>query len=153
MMSLLKKIKADLLTARKNRATFQATALTTLVGEAEMIGKNDGNRETTDDEVLRVIEKFTKNLVASMKLYEKGSAAFDAALNEHRLLSAYLPDQLTHADLVKLIDSCVDLLGVMKEDNPQKHMGKVMAELKKDYQGRYDAGEASRLVRNALSTD
>jgi uncharacterized protein len=56
-MSMMDKLRADLLTARKERSDMTGL-LTALVGEAAMIGKNNGNRETTDEEVLRIVKKF-----------------------------------------------------------------------------------------------
>ena len=49
---LINQIKSDALEARKARQTNTATLLTTLYSEASMVGKNDGNRESTDAEVL-----------------------------------------------------------------------------------------------------
>jgi len=57
---LINKIKSDALEARKARKTNTATLLTTLYFEASMVGKNLENRESTDQEVLQVIEKFIK---------------------------------------------------------------------------------------------
>jgi hypothetical protein len=60
-MSLIQTIKADQVQARKARSA-SASILTTLIGEAEMIGKNAGDRESTDEEVIAIIKKFIKNL-------------------------------------------------------------------------------------------
>lgn len=42
---LIVKIKHDQLVARKNRDQIESTLLTTLIGEADMVGKNNGNRD------------------------------------------------------------------------------------------------------------
>ena len=60
MSELLAEIKAKQINARKARLST-ATLLTTLIGEAEMVGKNQG-REVTDSEVLAMIKKFIKNI-------------------------------------------------------------------------------------------
>ena len=57
-MSKLQEIKAAQLTARKERNTFKASLLTTLIGEAEMVGKSAGNRPSTDEEVLQVLNMY-----------------------------------------------------------------------------------------------
>ena len=59
---LLETINQDRNEARKMKYTATATLLTTLYSEAQMVGKNDGNRETTDAEVVAVIKKFVKNI-------------------------------------------------------------------------------------------
>jgi len=60
-MSLLAQLKKDSMLARKAADSVRATLLSTLIGEAEMVGKNAGNRESTDDEVQQTIRKFLKN--------------------------------------------------------------------------------------------
>ena len=60
-MSLIIEIKSAQLAARKARDSFTASSLTTLIGEAEMVGKNAG-REVTDAEVVAVLKKFVKNI-------------------------------------------------------------------------------------------
>ena len=61
-MTLIERIKEDNLAARKNRDQVRATLLTTLFSEAVSVGKNAGNRETTDAETLAVIKKFIKGI-------------------------------------------------------------------------------------------
>ena len=51
---LIENLKEDQLIARKNRDQIKATLLTTLIGEAEMVGKNTGNRSPFDEEVVSV---------------------------------------------------------------------------------------------------
>jgi len=59
-MTLMEQIKTAQVTARKTGAQ-EASLLTTLLGEAAMVGKN-ANRETTDQEVVAVVKKFVKNI-------------------------------------------------------------------------------------------
>ena len=60
-MTLIEQIKAAQLTARKNRDAAAAASLTTLIGEAEMIGKN-ANRVVHDLEVVGILKKFIDNI-------------------------------------------------------------------------------------------
>ena len=62
MRMLIEKIKHDQLVARKNRSTVESTLLTTLIGEADMVGKNNGNRDPFDEEVISVVKKFLKGV-------------------------------------------------------------------------------------------
>ena len=59
-MSLIAQIKSAQLQLRKDRATVHAAALSTLIGEAETIGKDAGNREVTDAELTALLKKFIK---------------------------------------------------------------------------------------------
>ena len=49
-MSILNTIKNDNVTARKSRDIITSSLLSTLYAEAVNVGKNDGNRETSDKE-------------------------------------------------------------------------------------------------------
>ena len=73
---LINQIKSDALIARKARKIDTATLLTTLYSEASMIGKNLGNRESTDQEVLQVIEllsctEVAKKSIESVAIWKK----------------------------------------------------------------------------------
>lgn len=122
-MSLLQKIKADQLLARKEGFKQTATLLTTLIGEAEMIGKNAGNRESTDQEVQQVIRKFVKNnneTIAVATDLNNGNV-INFLIAENSILQSYLPPTLSDAELKSRIS------GIITES---KKFGDVMKELK-----------------------
>jgi len=143
---LINTIKADQLQARKNKISGEISLLTTLLGEASMPGKNDGNRESTDEEVIAVIKKFIKNANEIIKAADGGLGMSTSAQAEIDILEKYLPKQLSEAELVIAINEIVDDL---PEKNPRA-MGQVMGMLKKKYQGNYDGKSASTLVKAAL---
>lgn len=123
-MSLLQKIKADQLQFRKGRHTAQATLLTTLIGEAEQIGKNDGNRETTDAEVSALITKFVKNQREVIKFINNSeSPSSKIAEDEIALLSTYLPQNATREQIIAAIQ-------IVRDVTPDAPMGVVMKYLK-----------------------
>lgn len=92
---MLNKIKEDQFAARKNREQLKATLLTTLYSEAQMVGKNQGNRDSTDEEVIKVIQKFLKGVNETITYLEKhGDAGIEAlatVVAEKAILEAYLP--------------------------------------------------------------
>lgn len=143
MMSLIQTIKADQLQARKNKEQLRASLLTTLLGEATAIGKNDGNRETTDAEVMAMIKKFVKNINDTLPHRPN-----DTNLIEERdILMQYLPKQLTSEELVLVVQNIIaenDLEG-------PKAMGAVMKVLKEHHDGQYEGKLASQIAREALS--
>lgn len=144
-MSLLQTIKADQLAARKNRESIKASLLTTLLGEAQSIGKNDGNRESTDAEVIAVIKKFVKNIGEVVKVTSSDSDAHQTALTEKNILESYLPSQLTGDALTRIICDIAEQIGPSKSN-----MGKIMSKLKSEFDGQYDGAEASAIVRSIL---
>lgn len=158
-MSLLTQIKADQLQARKDRNADKASLLTTLIGEASIIGKNDGGRETNDQEVINVVKKFIKNNNEVLNALQPGQA--DVAIAQHTaenvILSAYLPKQLTEDQLTDVIKSIrAELINerILAGQPPvanAKDMGKVMGLLKTRFEGAYDGTMASRLTKLVLA--
>ena len=141
-MTLFETIKQDQLSARKAQMGERAALLTTLIGEAGMVGKNAGNREPTDLEVIKVVESFVKNINSNLELFTVGSSPYVSALVERDILGKYLPQKYTEDELTLIISGYVLLLGC--------DMGKIMAGLKKDHAGNYDGALASKLVKKAI---
>ena len=145
-MSLLAQLKKDSMLARKAADGMRATLLSTLIGEAEMVGKNAGNRESTDDEVQQTIRKFLKNNQEALGVIkdEERRATLE---QESAILSAYLPPLASDAEVKAFIATTVATLA---ERGP-KQMGVVMAALKAKYGSDFDAKQASAWIKDALS--
>ena len=144
---LINKIKSDALIARKARQIDTATLLTTLYSEANMIGKNLGNRESTDAEVLQVIEKFIKNANEVKNILLKNNKDASNVDNEIKVLSKYLPQKMSREELESVVRDIIDAL---KDINSEVQIGKVMSVLKNSYGGTYDGKIASEIVRKEL---
>jgi uncharacterized protein YqeY len=112
-----------------------------------MVGKNDGNRETTDAEVVAVIKKFIKNIDETLKSLPETDPRFLAAVMERDVLGYYLPKQLSEEDLRAAIGEII----TSKNLSTPKDMGIVMKELKADFDGQFDGKVASQLARELLS--
>lgn len=129
-MSLIEQIKHNQLAARKGHMTETASLLTTLIGEAEMVGKNVGNRAPTDEEVIAVIKKFVKNIDETLKVIDPHSDAYGVFVREHMVLVAYLPKQLSEIELNGL---CATIAGEVGKDK-----GALMKAFKTRFSGQYD---------------
>lgn len=108
-------------------------------------------RITLDDaQIIAVLDKMTKQRRDSITQYEAAGrqelADIEAA--EIRVIQAYLPAALGEAELDALIRSAIAASGAA---GPQD-VGKVMAVLKPQLQGRADMGLASRKVKDALAS-
>ena len=101
-MSLLAQLKKDSMLARKAADGIRATLLSTLIGEAEMVGKNAGNRESTDDEVQQTIRKFLKNNQEALAVI-KDADRRTALEQESAILVAYLPPMASEAEVKAFI--------------------------------------------------
>ena len=155
-MTMISTIKALSLQARKERNAKKAALYSTLLGEAQMVGKNNGNRESTDGEVIAVIKKMLANtkemldLVANvqvMQLDEQARIKIDDTANELEWLASLLPTQITGDALVSEIDIAIASVGATSI----KQMGQVMKILKEKFDGQYDGTEASKLIKEKLN--
>ena len=144
---LLEKLQAAALAARKNQNAVAASLLTTLYAEAARVGKDQGNRVSTDDEVVAVVKKFSKNIDETLAALPATDSRVAQLSIEKELLAAYLPTQLDEAGLKALID---ELVAGLAEKSP-KQMGAIMAGLKARAGGQCDGAMASRLVKAALA--
>lgn len=145
-MSLLETLKKDSLAARKAADTVRATLLTTLIAEAEMVGKNAGNRTSTDDEVLQTIRKFLKNNQEALAVI-KDEARRAPLLEESVILGSYLPPLVDETEVKAFIADTVAAL----PDREPRQMGAVMAALKARFGTAFDARQANAWVRDALT--
>lgn len=145
-MSILETLKRDSLAARKAAETVRATLLTTLIAEAEMVGKNAGNRASTDDEVLRTVRKFLKNNQEALAVI-KDEQRRAPLLEESTILNSYLPQMADEAEVKAFIATTVAAL----PDREARQMGAVMAALKTRFGSAFDARQANAWVREALN--
>jgi len=109
----------------------------------------DERIELDDAAVLGVIEKMIKQRRESIAQFEKASRTdlADVEKAEIQVLAAYLPAQMSDAEVQKQIDSAISETGAAGA----KDMGKVMAALKARLAGKADMGKVSGLVKAKLS--
>jgi len=144
-MSLIQEIKDQNLAARRSKFTAVSNLLTTLIGEAEMVGKNAG-REVSDAEVLAVIRKFVKNINETISILGDNDLRTTIALAERQTLEVFLPRQLGTDELEQIISSIKVELAAGPKD-----MGRVLALLKSRFDGQYDGKSASMIAKVLLS--
>lgn len=157
-MNLLETIKADSITARKERQPY-ASFLVTLYSEAAMVGKN-ANRESLDEEVLKVVEKFAKNAQEIITQYNKSLSVgadphnisgihgyINQATLEQNLCKQYLPQQLSETEL----SQALDVIMMAFTSVSMKDMGSIMGELKREYPNCFDGSVASKLIKEKIS--
>ena len=101
-----------------------------------------------DNQVLVVLDKMLKQRRESVIQYAKGGRQdlVDQETAEIRAIQAYLPTQLTDAELESLIAAAIQASGAASI----KDMGKVMGLLKSKVQGRADLGAVSARIKAKL---
>jgi uncharacterized protein YqeY len=107
-------------------------------------------RITLDDgQVLAVLEKMIKQRKEAITQFQSGGRADLVAKEsaEVTVLEAYLPARLSDAELDALIASAIASTGA----SSARDMGKVMALVKSQAQGRADMGAVSARVKEKLA--
>lgn len=148
-MTLIELLKLNLLNARKATEPDETKTdlLTVLVSDCVKVGKDAGNRDTTDEECIKLIKSYVKACNTNIAIYEKSgaySAQLSQALNEKSILESYLPMQLTTAQINTRI---ADYLAISGGDANFKGL---MAYFKANYDGMYDGKTLSTLAKEIL---
>lgn len=142
-MTLFAKIKEHQLIARKAKDSLAATLLTTLIGEVSALAKNDGNREVTDADVVKICKKFIDGMNDTIKFLGESNPEATATVKlEKAILSVYMPKQMDEDELTEVL--CV----LVTQSGP--NLGKLMALLKADYAGQYDGAMASKIAKTVI---
>ena len=110
----------------------------------------DERKELTDAEVVSVIEKMIKQRRESIAQFEQAARKdlADAEKFELEILCAYLPQQMSDAEVLEEVKKAVAESGA----SGIKDMSKAMALLKPRLAGRADMGKVSGLVKSRLSS-
>lgn len=148
-MSTLQTIKNAQLAFRKLGDSPKAGLLTTIIGEAEMVGKSNGNRESTEEEVTKVLRRFEVNIVDTMEILRKSEnyIQVDVYKKELELIRVFLPAKLTDSQVME------DIKSVMSSNNlpaEQRSMGVVSKELKAKYGSQYEGQQVSTQFKQML---
>ncbi len=146
-MNLREKITEDMKTAMKARETEKLGAIR-LLQSALKQKEVDERVVLTDDMVLAIIEKMLKQRKDSIEQYTAGNRMDLVAKEafEVGVLSAYLPAQLSEAEVTAILEAVIAETGATSA----KDMGKVMNALRPKVAGRADMGKLSALVKSRL---
>lgn len=146
---LIEKIKAAQLQARKEKNEVKKSLLTTLIGEAEMVGKNSRNGSPTDEEVVKTLKKFEKNLQENLKIFrERGMQAEELfATTEMEYLLEFLPTKVSDDQIKTDIVSLIESMNLKME---QKSLGQITKELKIKYGSQFDGGQISSIFKSMM---
>jgi hypothetical protein len=108
----------------------------------------DERIELDDEQILQVLDKMGKQRRESLDQYRKAAREDLAAQEEYELgvLQEFLPEPLSEAEIDTLIEAAVNETGAASI----KDMGKVMAILRPQLQGRADMGAVSARIKARL---
>lgn len=146
-MSLKEKIKDDIKQAMRDKNESRVGTLR-MLSAAIQRREVDERIQLDDAQVIAVIEKLVKQGRESIEQYVKGGRQelADKESGEIAVFQAYLPQQLSEAEIDKLIAEAIAATGA----SSIKDMGKVMGALKPKLQGRADMGKVGGKIKAKL---
>ncbi len=108
----------------------------------------DERSDLDDEAALAVLDKLAKQRREAIEQYEAAEREDLAAKEraELEIISEFLPQPLTDAELDELVDEAIAAAGAQSV----KDMGRVMAEVKPKAQGRADMSQVSARVKSRL---
>ena len=139
----------DAMKAKEERKLSTLRMMNSTIKNADIEARGQGKGPLADSDLLSLFQKMIKQRQDSIELYEKGNRAELAAQEreEIAIITAYLPKQMSDADVNDAIKAAIAETGV----SGMKDMGKVVGALKAKYSGQMDFAKASGRVKAALS--
>jgi uncharacterized protein YqeY len=147
-MALREQVNEDMKSAMKAREQEKLGAIRLLLAAVKQ--REVDERITLDDAgVIAVVEKMIKQRKDSISQFEKAARQdlADKEKFELSILQAYLPQQLSQAEIDAVIADALASTGATSAAD----MGKVMGVVKPRLAGRADMGKVSSLVKAKLA--
>lgn len=142
---MLTELKMMSLEARKAKAP-EAGFLTTFLAEVRMRAKDDGNREPTESDMVKVAQRFQKSAEETKSVLEKAGKSYEMQDMELAILEKFLPKAISDEETKNIV------LMVMQENNAvsMKDMGTVMAVLRSKYGHTIDMKKAGEFFKEQI---
>ena len=152
-MDLKNKINLDYNEALKAKDKSKISTyrlILSAIKDLDISNRSGPNKKDTDDEdIKKLLKKMIKQRAESIDVYKKNNREdlLKIEENEYKILSDYLPKQLSEEETKKICSEVIQKLGA----NSIKDMGKVMGELKKNYSDTLDFSKAGSLLKEILT--
>jgi len=152
-MSLKHKIDTDYKNALKSKDKIQISTFRLILSgikDLDISNRSGPNKKDTDDgDIKKLLKKMIKQRSESIDIYKKNNRKdlLEVEEKESEILTGYLPKQLSEEETKKICTQTVSKLGV----SSIKDMGKVMGELKKQYEDSLDFAKAGSLLKELLN--
>ncbi|MGX5174964.1 GatB/YqeY domain-containing protein [Aliikangiella sp. IMCC44653] len=147
MSALLSQIKDGMKDAMRAKQKERLTAIRMLLAQVKQV-EVDERKEVTDADILAILDKMIKQRKDSISQFESAGRQELADIEklEIEALQTFLPQALSEDEIAQMIESAIAESGA----ESMRDMGKVMAILKPQIQGRADAGAVSGQVKKQL---
>lgn len=139
----------DFKQAMKDKAPVRVSTISLLRSQLKYVAIDKKVEKLEDADVIAVIKKQIKQRQDSIEQYEKGNRPelANKEKEEMAVLKSYLPEEMSAADLEKIVSQVVRATGAQG----MKDMGKVMKEVGAKVAGKADNKAVSEVVKKLLS--
>lgn len=139
----------DAMKARDEKRVSTLRMVNAAIKNADIEARGQGKEPLDDGAVLGLLQKMIKQRQELVELYDKGGRPELAAAEraEIEIITAYLPKQMSDAEMVAAIEAAINETGAAS----MKDMGKVVGVLRGKYAGQMDFGKASGKVKELLN--
>ena len=112
--------------------------------------EKDKQKSLTDSETLQVLKKVIKRNQESFEQFSKASRndLAEKEKKEMEIIRQYLPEEISENEIIEAVKKSI----TQCDANSIKDMGKVMAEIKKNYGDRADMSIVSKHVKILLNS-
>jgi len=147
-MSLKAEIQEAMKTAMKAKDKPTLSTVRLILADIKRVEVDERIELSDDNRVLAILDKMQKQRRDSISQFESAGRDDLAAIEkaEMEVITKFLPDPLSSEELVTIIDSAISQSGAAS----MADMGKVMALVKPQAQGRADMSEISKAVKSRL---
>ena len=149
MSELKQRISDEMKAAMRAKQKDRLTTIRMILAEIKRIEVDE--RITPDDaRIVATLDKMQKQRRDSISQFEAADRNDLADIEQQELavIKEFLPQALSEAELISIIDQAV----TDSQAQSMQDMGKVMALVKPQVQGRADMGPISQLVKNRLTS-
>ena len=153
-MSLREKIETEYKSAVKSKNKYEISTYRLILSgikDLDILNRSGPNQKETDDsDITKLIKKMIKQRSESIEIYKNNNRGdlLEIEQAEFKVLSEYLPKQLSEDDTRKICDEIIKNLGA----SSIKDMGKVMGELKKSHSDTIDFSKAGQIIKGLLNS-
>ena len=152
-MSLREKIQSDYKNALKSKDKNKISTYRLILSglkDLDIQNRSGPNKkDTDDDDIKKLLRKMIKQRTESIEIYKKNNRQdlLQIEENEVKIMSEYLPKQLSEDDTKKLCEEVINKINA----SSLKDMGKVMGELKKNHSDSVDFSLAGKIIKEILN--
>lgn len=147
-ISLKQQLTADMKSAMKDKDKQRLTTIRLILSAVKQV-EVDERIDVDDQRLLAILDKMAKQRRESISQYEQAEREdlADIERAELAIISTYLPEALSQQQITELVEQAISSTSARS----MKDMGKVMATLKPQLQGRADMSQVSVLIKSKLS--